>query len=148
MSESGRSSLALTSHTTTAQFPPQELKENSTYKSVEARIYNFKDSLPLIVRLKNDAMAKRHWQKLMDVTGVRFDVNSSTVTLGNIFAMELHRCVRGLCARAVLPWWIARRQHALYQVCRVYHSGVSMCVGAKALTLCDCVTLGQIHRRH
>merc|ERR1719197_1592070 len=27
----------------------------------------------------------------MDVTGVKFDVTSSTVTLGNIFAMELHR---------------------------------------------------------
>lgn len=70
---------------------PKELKENSTYKAVESRIFNFKDSLPLIVRLKNDAMMRRHWQKLMEVTSVKFDVGSSTVTLGNIFAMELHR---------------------------------------------------------
>jgi len=70
---------------------PKELKESSTYKGVEARIYNFKDSLPLIVRLKNDAMQRRHWQKLMDVTGVKFDMTSATVTLGSIFAMELHR---------------------------------------------------------
>jgi hypothetical protein len=42
------------------------------------------------VRHKNDAMQQRHWQKPMDVTGVKFDVSSSNGTLGNIFPMRLH----------------------------------------------------------
>lgn len=49
---------------------PKELKEISTFKLVEAKLINFKESLPLVVNLKNDAMKSRHWQQLMEVTGV------------------------------------------------------------------------------
>ena len=69
---------------------PKELKEKSTFKAVEQVIVNFKESLPLIVNLKNDSMKERHWLKLMEVTGVKFDMNPKTTTLENIFAMELH----------------------------------------------------------
>lgn len=70
---------------------PKELKEVYTFKLVEAKLLNFKEALPLVVSLKNDAMKPRHWQKLMDVTGVTFDVSLKTLTLSNIFSMELHR---------------------------------------------------------
>jgi Dynein heavy chain, N-terminal region 2 len=50
------------------------------------------DSIPLIVNLKNDAMKPRHWAKLMEATGVKFDAASfKSLTLANIFAMELHK---------------------------------------------------------
>ena len=70
---------------------PKDLRELSTFKLVEARLVNFKESLPLVVNLKYDAMKPRHWQQLMDVTGVTFDVSLKTLTLSNIFAMDLHR---------------------------------------------------------
>jgi dynein heavy chain len=70
---------------------PKELKEIFTFKMVEAKLTNFKEALPLVVNLKNDAMKPRHWQKLMDVTGVTFDASLKGLTLGNIFAMELHK---------------------------------------------------------
>jgi len=70
---------------------PKELKEIYTFKTVEARLANFKESLPLVVNLKNDAMKQRHWIKLMDVTKVTFDTTLKTLTLSNIFSMELHR---------------------------------------------------------
>ena len=38
-------------------------------------------------------MKTRHWQKLIDVTGVTFDVTLRSLTLYNIFAMELHRYI-------------------------------------------------------
>ena len=60
---------------------------------VESRLTNFKESLPLVVSLKNDAMKTRHWQNLMDVTKVPFDVTLKTLTLGNIFSMELHNFI-------------------------------------------------------
>jgi dynein heavy chain len=47
---------------------PKNLKEISTFKLVEAKLINFKESLPLVVNLKSDAMKSRHWQQLMDVT--------------------------------------------------------------------------------
>ncbi|CAM9101409.1 unnamed protein product [Chrysoparadoxa australica] len=67
-------------------------KDHPTFRAVETRIYNFKDSLPLITSLKNDAMKPRHWEILMEMTGVAFDLtNFKSMTLGNIFAMGLHR---------------------------------------------------------
>jgi Dynein heavy chain, N-terminal region 2 len=54
--------------------------------------YTTQDSIPLIVNLKNDAMKPRHWAKLMEATGVKFDAASfKSLTLANIFAMELHK---------------------------------------------------------
>jgi dynein heavy chain, axonemal len=75
----------------TAKKFPKELKEIFTFKMVEARLVNFKEALPLVVNLKNDAMKSRHWQKLMDVTGVAFDISLKTLTLSNIFSMDLHK---------------------------------------------------------
>jgi dynein heavy chain len=34
---------------------------------------------------------KRHWQQLMAVTGQSFELDPHTFTLGNMFAMQLHR---------------------------------------------------------
>jgi dynein heavy chain len=70
---------------------PKNLKENSTFVAVEAKIIGFKDSIPLIASLKNDAMKKRHWDKMMTLTGVTFDMNPKTFTLENLFAMELYK---------------------------------------------------------
>eukprot|EP01033_Poteriospumella_lacustris_P008676 gene8676-6241_t len=75
----------------TARRFPKDLKEIFTFKLVEAKLANFKEALPLVVSLKNDAMKQRHWQKLMDVTGVTFDVTLKSLTLSNIFSMELHK---------------------------------------------------------
>ena len=47
---------------------PSEIKEIYTYKKIEYIIYNFKDSLPLIINLKNECMKQRHWQKLINIT--------------------------------------------------------------------------------
>lgn len=45
----------------------KQFKDHPTFRAVEARIFNFKDSIPLIVNLKNEAMKPRHWQKLIEV---------------------------------------------------------------------------------
>ena len=60
------------------------------FEPVENEINSFKNSLPLIQDLKSDALRKRHWQQLMDVTGKTFDMDPKTFTLGKLFAMELH----------------------------------------------------------
>jgi len=63
------------------------------YGGLEDRLKGFRDALPLLMDLKHDAMRDRHWRKLMQQTGIEFDMNPDTFTLQNIFAMELSRFV-------------------------------------------------------
>ncbi|KAF0719904.1 Aste57867_701 [Aphanomyces stellatus] len=70
---------------------PKDLRAMSTFQEVEKQIFAFKESIPLIASLKNDAMKPRHWEELMSVTKVKFEMNLKTFTLTNLFAMQLHR---------------------------------------------------------
>ena len=72
---------------------PKDLKELTSYKNVEAAIQAFAESVPLLEQLKNDAMKERHWHKLMEITGTKFDMNPKRFTLGNLLAMDLSRFV-------------------------------------------------------
>jgi dynein heavy chain len=72
---------------------PKDLKELTSYKNVEAAIQAFAESVPLLEQLKNDAMKERHWHKLMEMTGTKFDMNPKRFTLGNLLTMDLSRFV-------------------------------------------------------
>jgi dynein heavy chain len=69
----------------------KELKERATFKKVEGVVLDFKESIPLIVNLKNDSMKPRHWETIMEFTGAKFEMNPKTLSLDNIFAMELNK---------------------------------------------------------
>ena len=66
-----------------------DLKNTDTFDLLKNKLQSFEDSLPLIIDLKNDALRKRHWDALMEITGKTFDMNPKTFTLGKIFDMEL-----------------------------------------------------------
>lgn len=51
----------------------------------------FKNTVPLMVNLKNEALRDRHWRILMDKTGKVFDMAPDRFTLDNMFGMELHK---------------------------------------------------------
>ncbi|XP_072163343.1 dynein axonemal heavy chain 10-like [Diadema setosum] len=69
---------------------PRDVKSSRTAQMVEGRMKEFRDSIPLFVDLKNEALRERHWKELMVKTGKSFDMNPDTFTLDNLFAMELH----------------------------------------------------------
>eukprot|EP01135_Chromosphaera_perkinsii_P002697 Nk52_evm65s226 gene=Nk52_evmTU65s226 len=69
---------------------PKELKSLAPYNVVAEKLKSFKDALPLISDLKNDALRERHWKRLMEVTSKAFDMDPDTFTLGKLFDMELH----------------------------------------------------------
>lgn len=46
------------------------LKLLPVYEAVEKEIQGFKNALPLMRDLKHDALRKRHWDQLMNVTGI------------------------------------------------------------------------------
>ncbi|XP_009299843.1 dynein axonemal heavy chain 10 [Danio rerio] len=58
---------------------------------LEGRMKEFRESLPLLLDLKNKALRERHWKSLMERTGTNFEMNPNTFTLENMFAMELHK---------------------------------------------------------
>jgi dynein heavy chain len=48
----------------------EAVKQLPVGKVLDTRMEEFKNSVPLFVELKNDALRDRHWQELMDKTGL------------------------------------------------------------------------------
>ncbi|XP_019718448.1 dynein heavy chain 10, axonemal-like [Hippocampus comes] len=70
---------------------PKDVRSLPMAFFLEGRMKEFRDSLPLLLDLKNEALRERHWKELMDRTGTSFEMNPTTFTLENMFAMELHK---------------------------------------------------------
>ncbi|XP_076854099.1 dynein axonemal heavy chain 10 [Brachyhypopomus gauderio] len=70
---------------------PKEVRVLPVAFFLDARMKEFRDSLPLLQDLKNEALRDRHWKELMERTGTNFEMNPYTFTLENMFAMELHK---------------------------------------------------------
>lgn len=70
---------------------PRDVKNMRVGKILDEKMKEFRDSLPLFVDLKHEALRDRHWKDLMNKTGQKFEMNPETFTLQNVFAMELHR---------------------------------------------------------
>ncbi|XP_066546047.1 dynein axonemal heavy chain 10 [Amia ocellicauda] len=70
---------------------PKEVRSLPVTFFLEGKMKEFKDSIPLLLDLKNEALRDRHWKELMERTGTNFEMNPDTFTLENMFAMELHK---------------------------------------------------------
>ncbi|XP_019604311.2 dynein axonemal heavy chain 10 [Rhinolophus sinicus] len=69
---------------------PRQVRSLSVAYYLEAKMKAFKDSIPLLLDLKHEALRDRHWNELMEKTGVFFEM-TETFTLENMFAMELDK---------------------------------------------------------
>ncbi|XP_036352277.2 dynein axonemal heavy chain 10 [Ochotona princeps] len=69
---------------------PRAVRGLSVAFHLEARMKAFRDSIPLLLDLKHEALRDRHWKELMEKTGVIFEM-TETFTLENMFAMELQK---------------------------------------------------------
>ncbi|XP_049816413.1 dynein axonemal heavy chain 10 [Schistocerca nitens] len=70
---------------------PPNVKKLPVGQELNLILKQFKNSIPLFVELKNEALRERHWNELMDKTGQHFDMAADRFTLENMFAMELHK---------------------------------------------------------
>ncbi|XP_056113379.1 dynein axonemal heavy chain 10 [Rhinichthys klamathensis goyatoka] len=70
---------------------PKDVRALPVSFFLEGRMKEFKESLPLLLDLKNKALRDRHWKGLMEKTGSSFEMNPNTFTLENMFSMELHK---------------------------------------------------------
>ena len=65
--------------------------EHPVYRQLNERILAFKNSIPLIILLKNGSITDRHWGKLMSLTGKKFEASIKTMTLSQVFDMKLEK---------------------------------------------------------
>lgn len=70
---------------------PKSCRISPPGQMLDTKMKQFKNAVPLMVALKNEALRERHWKELMAKTGQVFDMSSDRFTLDNMFAMELHR---------------------------------------------------------
>ncbi|XP_052412947.1 dynein axonemal heavy chain 10 [Carassius gibelio] len=70
---------------------PKDVRALPVSFFLEGRMKEFKESIPLLLDLKNEALRARHWKDLMERTGTSFEMNPNTFTLENMFSMELHK---------------------------------------------------------
>ncbi|KAH9515001.1 Dynein heavy chain 10, axonemal [Bulinus truncatus] len=70
---------------------PKSVRSLTPAISLDQVMKQFKESLPLIVDLKSEALRERHWKELMTKTDQYFDMNPKTFTLAGIFSMKLYR---------------------------------------------------------
>ncbi|XP_076621651.1 dynein heavy chain at 89D [Colletes latitarsis] len=68
---------------------PKFVRSSAIGQVLDANMKSFKNSVPLFIELKNEAMRERHWKELMKKTGQHFDMDPDRFTLENMFAMEL-----------------------------------------------------------
>ncbi|XP_067910594.1 dynein axonemal heavy chain 10 isoform X6 [Heterodontus francisci] len=70
---------------------PKEVRSLSVGFHLESQMKEFKESIPLLLDLKNEALRERHWRTLMARTDTQFEMRAETFTLQNMFAMQLHK---------------------------------------------------------
>lgn len=67
----------------------RQYEDNMVFKKLATKIIEFKESIPLIMQLKSGSITTRHWDKLMAETGTKLDGNVKTLTLEQVFALNL-----------------------------------------------------------
>ena len=68
----------------------KEMRGWDVYTGVENDIKNLMVSLRAVTELQNPTIRDRHWQELMQATGVIFVMNADT-SLADLLALKLHK---------------------------------------------------------
>uniref|UniRef100_A0A8C5KN64 Dynein, axonemal, heavy chain 8 n=1 Tax=Jaculus jaculus TaxID=51337 RepID=A0A8C5KN64_JACJA len=68
---------------------PKGLKDWQAFLDLKKRIDDFSESCPLLEMMTNKAMKQRHWDRISELTGTPFDVESDSFCLKNIMEAPL-----------------------------------------------------------
>uniref|UniRef100_A0A8C9ZTH7 Dynein, axonemal, heavy polypeptide 9 like n=1 Tax=Sander lucioperca TaxID=283035 RepID=A0A8C9ZTH7_SANLU len=69
----------------------KEVRVWDVYMGLESTVKNLLTSLRAVNELQNSAVRERHWQQLMNTTGVSEFVMGEGTTLGDLLELQLHR---------------------------------------------------------
>ncbi|EDO35603.1 predicted protein [Nematostella vectensis] len=68
---------------------PRALKDWQAFLDLKKTIDDFNESCPLLELMANKAMKQRHWDRIANLTGHTFDIESDTFSLRNIMEAPL-----------------------------------------------------------
>ena len=68
---------------------PKALKEWQAYEELRKTIDDFNETCPLLEMMSNKAMMARHWERIANITGHTFDVESDNFLLRGIMEAPL-----------------------------------------------------------
>lgn len=68
---------------------PKGLKDWQAFLDLKKRIDDFSESCPLLEMMANKAMKLRHWDRITNLTGHKFDIESDSFSLQNIMEAPL-----------------------------------------------------------
>ncbi|NXX93579.1 DYH9 protein, partial [Centropus bengalensis] len=81
----------------------KEMRAWDAFTGLDSKVKNMLMALKAVAELQNPAIRERHWNQLMQTTGVRFVMDSDT-TLADLLKLNLHNFedeVRGIVDKAV-----------------------------------------------
>ncbi|KAK2516279.1 hypothetical protein Q9233_013805 [Columba guinea] len=81
----------------------KEVRAWDAFSGLDSKVKNMLTALKAVAELQNPSIRERHWNQLMQVTGVRFVMDSDT-TLADLLKLNLHNFedeVRGIVDKAV-----------------------------------------------
>lgn len=68
---------------------PKALKEWDAFLELKKTIDDFSECCPLLELMANRAMKERHWERIANLTGHKFDVENENFQLRNIMEAPL-----------------------------------------------------------
>ncbi|KAM6989324.1 dynein axonemal heavy chain 8-like [Tautogolabrus adspersus] len=83
---------------------PKGLKSWQAFLDLKTTIDDFSESCPLLEMMANKSMMRRHWDRITDLTGQHFEVESTNFTLQNIMEAPLLKYkddIEDICITAV-----------------------------------------------
>ncbi|NXY74435.1 DYH9 protein, partial [Glareola pratincola] len=81
----------------------KEVRAWDAFTGLDSKVKNMLTALKAVAELQNPAIRERHWNQLMQMTGVRFAMDADT-TLADLLQLNLHNFedeVRGIVDKAV-----------------------------------------------
>lgn len=94
---------------------PKGLKDWQAFLDLQKRIDDFSESCPLLEMMTNKAMKQRHWDRISELTGTPFDVESDSFCLRNIMEAPLLKNKDDIEVRKrIRPYCWSRKEHLLF----------------------------------
>ncbi|KAF4734436.1 hypothetical protein FOZ63_026092, partial [Perkinsus olseni] len=69
----------------------KQLETNAVAAKFTAKVTAFKNTLPVVMALRNSALKERHWEEINEIIGVELDLESDELTLGVLLSMGVDK---------------------------------------------------------